>query len=100
MILCQQWKAFKTKTEHTREEEAADKKERSGTNRELAEPDLTRHTDLELATLAEPPLDDTSLPCRQCHLQAHEELKVCLLLEQVSANHSVVVGHLGRETES
>lgn len=62
---------------------------------------LTLHPDLELAALSEPTLDNASLPCRQSDLQPNKELEVGLLLEQVAANHSIIVSHLStRQRES
>lgn len=55
---------------------------------------LTLYPNLELPTLSKPTLDNASLACRQFDLQPHKELEVGLLLEQVAANHSIIVSHL------
>lgn len=55
---------------------------------------LTWNANLKLPTLAEPPLDEAAFARRQRDLQAHKQLEVGLLLEQVASDHGAIVGHL------
>lgn len=60
---------------------------------------LTLYSDLELPALAKPTLHNASLACRQYDLQPQKELEVGLLLEQVAANHRIIVSHLSRKEQ-
>lgn len=61
---------------------------------------LTLNPNLELPALPEPALNNASLACRQRDLQPHKELEVGLLLEQVAANHSIIISHLRTRAET